>query len=268
MAKQKGLFKFTGKLDNVIGYWRNGTYCLRSMPDTVRQTAATREASRNFGMASRRGKLVRRAFTGQLDVRTDGTLVNRLNKTLVQSGLQGMKGFRFNRHTGIDKFFHNSPILSEEGILRIPAQELTQLRDFNSLEVKAIAVRVDFAERRITAARSVVTKIEMDKPFTGAELNIDLSGKGTLIVTLQVRACKDSQATGDRRYMAADVMDVSAFPVQRAARKYKKLTTKNVMRAGVTQKHRRLALEDWLSCREASIPSNRSIHKPFVLQRE
>jgi hypothetical protein len=41
MAKQTGLFQFTGKLDNVIGYRRNGNYFVRSMPVTVKQTTAT-----------------------------------------------------------------------------------------------------------------------------------------------------------------------------------------------------------------------------------
>jgi hypothetical protein len=260
MAKQTGVLKFTGKLDNLIGYRRNGHYFLRSMPDTVRQTAATRQASRNFGVASRRGKLVRRAFSGHLDVRTDGTLVNRLNKTLIQSGLQGMKGFRFNRHTGTDRFFYNPPVLSENGMLHIPAQELPQLRGFTSIEVKAIAVRINFAERRITAARSVITKIEMDKPFDGAELEVTLPGKGTLIVALQIRASKGSQVTGDRKYMAADVIAVSASPAQQAVKKRRKPATKE----GI-QGH---GIQGWLSRKEVPVSASRAIHKSFVLQRE
>lgn len=251
MAKQTGLFKFTGKLDNVIGYRRNGAHFFRSMPTTVRQTTATRQASRNFGIASRRGKLVRRAFAGQLDVRSDGTLVNRLNKALIQSGLQGMKGFRFNGHTGIDKFFPSSPVLSEDGILRIPAQELSQLHGVTSLEVKAIAVRVNFAERRVTGMRSETKRINMSQPFDGAELDIALPGKGTLIITLQVRACKGSQVTGDRRYMAADVIAVTAPTVQQAVRKHKKPTVKN-----------------WQSYRELPILASHVTRPSFALQRK
>lgn len=177
-----------------------------------------------------------------------------------------MKGYRFNRHTGIDKFFYIPPVLSEDSMLRIiPAQELPQLRDFTSLEVKAIAVRINFAERRVTATRSAVMKIEMNKPFNGAELDIDLPKKGTLIVALQIRACKNSLATGDRRYMAADVIAVSAFPMQQAARKYKKLTTKHSIRVEVTQEHRK---QDWPPYRGTSIPVSRAVHKPFALQWE
>jgi hypothetical protein len=219
MAKQTGLFKFTGKLDNVIGYRRNGIHFVRSMPAVVRQTTATRQASRNFGMASRKGKLVRKAFAGQLDVRSDGTLVNRLNKTLIQAGLQGMKGYRFNRHTGIEKFFFSSPVLSDDNILRIPAQELSQLPGVTSLEVKVIAVRINFAERRVTASRSVTKSIDMSQPFEGLELDVAVPGKGTLIVTLQVRSCRGLLITGDRRYMAADVIAVVAPSTKSAGKK-------------------------------------------------
>lgn len=61
MGKQQGIFKCTGKLDNVIGYRRNGVYCVRTMPEKVRQTAAARRAAQRFGIASRKGKLIGRA---------------------------------------------------------------------------------------------------------------------------------------------------------------------------------------------------------------
>jgi hypothetical protein len=247
MAKQTGLFKFTGKLDNVIGYRRNGIHFVRSMPVVVRQTTATRQASRNFGIASRRGKLVRKAFAGQLDVRSDGTLVNRLNRTLIQSGLQGLKGYRFNRHTGIEKFFSSSPVLSESGMLHIPAQELSPLPGVTGLEVKAIAVRINFAERRVTGARSIIKRIDMNRPFEGVELDMAVPGKGTLIIALQVRACKGSLVTGDRRLMAADVIAVTA-PVQQ---KLKKPTVKN-----------------WWPYREVPALINRVALPSFALQRE
>ena len=251
MAKQTGLFKFTGKLDNVIGYRRNGVHFLRSMPAAVRQTKATRQASRNFGIASRRGKLVRKAFAGQLDMRSDGTLVNRLNKALIQSGLQGMKRFQFNRHTGLAKFFAISPELSDDGILRIPAQELPQLPAITSLEAKLIAVRINFAERRITGTHSIVRMIDMHRPFDGMELDISVPGKGTLIIALQVRACKGSQVTGDRKYMAADVIAVVPSAVQLTAKKNKKPVAKN-----------------WPAYREISAPVNRMGSPSFILQRE
>ncbi|MGF6847116.1 hypothetical protein QFZ51_002351 [Chitinophaga sp. W3I9] len=113
MAKQTGLLQFTGKLGNVIGYRRNGTYFLRSMPDAVRQTTATRRASRDFGVASRKGKLIRQAIVPRLEINPCGTLVNRLNKALItatKDRLTELKGFRFNPYAGVDQFFSHQPV--------------------------------------------------------------------------------------------------------------------------------------------------------------
>ena len=118
MALQVGIHKFTGRLDNVIGYRRNGRYFFRSMPDKVRQTAATKRAARSFGIASRKGKLIRSAFRPHLDVRYDCSLVNRLNKLVIQAGRNNfpdLQGFHFNRHTGLEKLF-TIPLTEGEGI--------------------------------------------------------------------------------------------------------------------------------------------------------
>src|SRR5207248_2099316 len=141
MAKQTGIFKFTGKLDNVIGYRRNGIHFVRTMPQQVRQTTATQRASGNFGMASRKGRLIRRAVVNQLEVGYDGSLVNRLNKALIQAGnnnLRGIEGLRFNQHTGLEKFFAQPAVVSEHGLVSIPAQALPACKDITHWEIKAI----------------------------------------------------------------------------------------------------------------------------------
>ncbi|MGF6844776.1 hypothetical protein QFZ51_000011 [Chitinophaga sp. W3I9] len=47
MGKQVGIISFTGKLGNLIGYRRNGQYFVRTMPETVRQTAACKAKVRH-----------------------------------------------------------------------------------------------------------------------------------------------------------------------------------------------------------------------------
>lgn len=211
MAKQTGLFKFTGKLDNVIGYRRNGTHFVRSMPAKVHQTAPTRQASRNFGIASRKGRLIRKAFAGQLDVRHDGTLVNRLNKALILAGkdnLQAITGFRFNKHTGLEKLLPLQPSITQDGIITIPTQSLPKPGTATHLAIKALAVRLNFAERRIIGTDTATEFVDLNKPFDGTALQMAVPGKGTLIVMLQVRVCNGTTASGDRRYMAADILAV------------------------------------------------------------
>ncbi|MEZ2445068.1 hypothetical protein AB6805_25285 [Chitinophaga sp. RCC_12] len=208
MAKQSGLFQFTGKLDNVIGYRRNGSYFVRTMPVTVKQTAATRQASRNFGIASRKAKLIRQAITPQLEINRDGSLVNRLNKALITAGKDQWKhieGFRFNKHTGIDKFFPLQPVI-QNGRLKIPAQTLPPQDALTHLEITVVATRISFVEQRITRQHSTTIKVDINAPFNGLELDASIPGKGILFVVLQVTARKGSDLTRDRRFMAADIL--------------------------------------------------------------
>lgn len=209
MATQTGQFPFTGRIGNVIGYKRNGVHFIRSMPDKVHQTTATRLAARNFGLASTKGSLIRRALAPYFSVRNDSSHVNRFNKTLIQSGIQGLKGYQFNQHTSVSKFFSKAPELSEDNILRIPAQQLPYLPKTTSLELTLLAVKLDFITRRVTGTVSQVINIDPNQSFTGLELNITVKGKGTLVVALQIRTfLEDDLYSNDRRFMAADIIAV------------------------------------------------------------
>ncbi|SKC99027.1 hypothetical protein SAMN05660461_1340 [Chitinophaga ginsengisegetis] len=211
MAKQTGLLQFTGKLGNVIGYRRNGSYFIRSMPDTVQQTTATRRASRDFGIASRKGKLIRRAITPHLAINPGGTLVNRLNKALItatRDRLPELKGFRFNPYTGVEQFFSLQPIITTGGILHIPAQKLWPPAKATHLEIVVVAVRINFAQRQITGRTESATTIDLSQPFNGAELAATVPGRGTLLVTLQVRAYEHGAVIENRRSKAADIIAV------------------------------------------------------------
>jgi hypothetical protein len=218
MALQTGVCKFTGRLDNVIGYRRNGKYFFRSMPDKVRQTSATRRAARYFGIASRKGKLIRQAFRPHLDIRYDGSLVNRLNKLFIQAGRNSfpdLKGFRFNRHTGMDKMFIVPPIFTVNGTLHIPAQELLPQGANTHLEVCLIAVRTDFRTLRVLSSNTstAIISLNPDTPFNGITLNVPVIGEGALMVALQCRALTARNGvlypSYDRRYMAADMINIT-----------------------------------------------------------
>ena len=215
MALQVGIHKFTGRLDNVIGYRRNGKYFFRSMPDKVRQTAPTKRAARRFGIACRKAKLIRTAFRPHLGVRHDGTLVNRLNKLFIQAGpdnFPDFQGFHFNRYTGLEKLFTIPPIFTVNGTLHIPAQELEPQGTNTHLEVRLIAARIDFRTRHIISSESSSAIIDLDEDvrFNGLALSVPTEGEGVLMVVLQCRACKATNGilypTNDRRYIAADVI--------------------------------------------------------------
>jgi len=226
MALQVGIHKFTGRLDNVIGYRRNGKYFFRSMPDNIQQTAATKRAARRFGIASRKGKLLRSAFRPHLGIRHDGTLVNRLNKLFIQSGADNfpdLLGFHFNRYTGLEKLFTIPPVFTANGTLHVPAQELEPPGAHTHLELRLIAVRVNFRTHRVVSAESSTAVIELndDVPFNGLALSVPAEGEGVLMVTLQCRACKDTNGvlypTNDRRYIAADIIHLEGDRSHRPA---------------------------------------------------
>ncbi len=211
MAKQTGINTFTGKLGNLIGYRRNGQYFLRTMPETVLHSAATRHAARDFGLASRKGKLIRQAIVPLLNIPRDGSLVNRFNKALISAGkdqLQAINGFRFNRHTGVEQFFSLQPLISPGGTVTIPAQTLPQQGTATHVEVKLVAVRISFAERRVTGQATTAVMINLDTHFPGMELDAAVPGKGTLLVILQVRAFHEQQASANRRFVAANIFGV------------------------------------------------------------
>lgn len=211
MATQNSPIRFTGKLGNLIGYRRHGKYYLRSMPEVVRQTRATRRAALRFGIASKKGALIRNAFYNELDVRSDSTHVNRLTKALIPSAGNNTKsitGFRFNQHAGTDRFFARPVRLSADGSLHIPAQTLPAFRDINMLEVKVIATRINFTTHQVIDTQSDVLIIDTREPFNGASFPVDVPGKGTLIVTLQIRGMKDNILSGNRKYLAADIVEV------------------------------------------------------------
>jgi hypothetical protein len=212
MAKQNSLIPFTGTLGNLIGYERNGQFFLRSKPEIVRQTLATRRAAQRFGIASRKGAMIRHAFYDDLDIRCDSNHINRLNKVLIAAAGNNaaIVGFRFNQHTGVDRFFTVVPNVSRDGILHIPAQALARYKNVTTLEVKVIAARIDFITRQVAGTDTVVMMMDTRAYFTGADILLDVPDTGTLMVTLQVNALHKDGLSCNRQYQAADIIAVIA----------------------------------------------------------
>lgn len=211
MAKQASLLRFTGKIGDLIGYCREGEYFTRSVPGKVRQTPGTKRAAYNFGIASRKGRLVRNAFAADLNVHCDSSAGNRLNGMFVKAGRNNpaaLAGFKFNKHTSVDRFFTLTPLLSEDGKLHIPAQQLRKLKGISRLEVKLIASRIDFTTRRVTGTDADMVMIDLERPFEGADLSVDAAGEGFLLVALQVRGFLGDYASSDRKFLAADIIAV------------------------------------------------------------
>jgi hypothetical protein len=212
MAKQNSLLRFTGTLGNLVGYERNGEFFLRTKPKIVRQTPATRRAARRFGTASRKGAMIRHAFYGNLDIRCDSSHINRMNKVLIAAAGNNaaIVDFRFNQHTGVDRFFTLVPTISGDGIVHVPAQTLAQYKNVIALEVKVIAARIDFITGQVTGTDTAVMTMDTGQYFTGADISLVVPGTGTMLVTLQVRAIDKDGLSFNRQYQAADMIAVIA----------------------------------------------------------
>lgn len=210
MARQLSIISFTGKLGNIIGYERNGKYFLRSMPEAVRQTAATRRAAQRFGIASKKAALIRNAFYDELDISCDSGHVNRLNKVLIAAAGNhaAITGFRFNQYAGTDHFFTIAPKMFRNGTLHIPKQQLSQYKDITALDVKVIAMCIDFKTRRICNTQTVDLLIDPAIPFSGADIPLEMPDKGTLVVTLQVTCILQNGLSNSKQFQAADIITV------------------------------------------------------------
>jgi hypothetical protein len=212
MAKQNSLLRFTGTLGNLVGYERKGEFFLRTKPKIVRQTPATRRAARRFGIASRKGAMIRHAFYDNLDICCDSNHINRMNKVLIAAtgNNAAIVNFRFNQHTGVDRFFTVMPSISRDGSVHIPAQTLAQYKNVIALEVKVIAARIDFIAGQVTGTATAVMTINTGEYFRGADISLDVPETGTLLVTLQVRAIDKDGLSFNRQYQAADIIAVVA----------------------------------------------------------
>jgi hypothetical protein len=212
MARQRSIIPFTGKLGDKIGFERNGNYFFRSAPQNVQQTAATRCAAKRFGRYSRKGRLIRHACYPELDVRCDSTHVNRLNKLLIAaaSDHKALKGFRFNEHAGIDRFLTKMPEIAANGVLHIPAQEMSSCDHFKSLAIKITAVCIDFNANRVINTDTHVTIIDTQHAFAGASIPMQISAAGTLLLIVQIRGMQRDGISCNKQYQAADIIAVVA----------------------------------------------------------
>ncbi|QEK52705.1 hypothetical protein FYC62_14320 [Pedobacter aquae] len=97
LAEQKGLFRFSGKLGNTVGYTRGKKYVQRSKPASYQASEESIKSSLEFGYGSKACVLLKEAFKPLLLKSFKGTLHNRLAEVLravIRSGPLAIKGKR------------------------------------------------------------------------------------------------------------------------------------------------------------------------------
>jgi hypothetical protein len=83
MAKVTDVF-LNGTIGNVVFYRRIGSNCARSMALHVKQSAATKIRSVNFGVAARAGKALRSGLTPSMPNATDRSMQNRFSGAIAK----------------------------------------------------------------------------------------------------------------------------------------------------------------------------------------
>lgn len=235
MGKQRSIVRYTGKVGNTVGYYHKGKLCVRSLPEFVNRSEATKLSATDFGTASKAGKLVRYALKGELSIRHDSDLTNRLNTSLLKvlyagdqqrgarrilrKNLDMLAGFKLNENTELEKLLPFKPqVRQDKNSIRIAipamgAGGILHAKNTTHIEIKAIAVGLNFNQGDYQQADSDKVMIDLRMPAEATELVLPFKAGGDeTIVVLQVKAFREEggklYASGNRKYFAADIIDI------------------------------------------------------------
>lgn len=235
MSKNTGLLRMTGKIGEYVGYYRNGKQYFRTIPKHVRRSKATQLSAIDFGTASKAGKLIRQGLRAELNIRHDDGMVNRLNTDMLRilyagsqqrgsrsfqrNKLSMLTGMRFNGKTELRRLLPFTPKVVQDGnslriaIPALGADDILHARNTSHIEIKAIAVGVNFKEGAHQEAASDKVLIDFSKPAAATELILPFkAGEEETIVVLQVRGFDEREGKlyvlGNRKYFAADIIDI------------------------------------------------------------
>lgn len=203
MARQTSIIKFTGKLGDTVGYRNGKNYCLRSHA-AVKQTAATKKTAKDFGTASKAGRLIRHS----LHKMNDTSHINRLNKVLgeiVRADMQNpagqrkitdkaihkLSGFRFNSYAGISC----TPVIEKTN------QEISiSVTDNSKHAIRAIAITINFQQQT-----TKVTSVDYDGQ---QPMILKISDKDITLILLEL-----STGSNNRKQYSLDI--IAVYPPQK-----------------------------------------------------
>lgn len=236
MASQDGILTVRGTIGKVTGVRRKGKLFFRMKAEKVNRSEATKLSAIDFGTASAAAKLIRYGVKQMLNIRTDDTLINRLNKevlkvlyagsqergnrSLKREKLAALTGFQFNEKTNIGQLLPFSFKVKQDGkghlriaLPALTAKDIRHAKNTTHIEIKAIAVGVNFNEREYSEAVSDKVMYDFREPAVEKELVLPFkAGEEETIVVLQISAYSEWQGKlyrlDNKKYFAADIIDV------------------------------------------------------------
>ena len=180
MGKQ-GNMKFVGTVDNLIYYKWKDIYAVRTKPVKVKQTKASKQQSRLFGMAAHTGAVLRNLLKPALPDAKDRAMMRRLEQAMVQwlrsgaystnepqDNLSFITGFEFNEQSVLTSRL-KLPVTvtrTQQSTVAVLIPQLQPVKDIAApAGTKKVAVKL----------RAAACSLANDNNIncTGMELNID-----------------------------------------------------------------------------------------------
>ena len=221
-----------GKIDNIVFYQRSGIYIARSIPDKVKQSAATKQRSINFGIASSAGKTLRQLLSGsiaypkdkRMQSRLSGAIaqwlgVNNISEVLPVINIPFTKSFSFNEISTIVERFKVPVTFSQ------PADNMLQVFIPSFVPVVSIAAPVNTVEIEFTITAAVCRlkdatsmgncSATLTIPYTNETINEQTisfplkTDSGNIVITAGLMNFKLSNGQTDKRpsFMPSSVID-------------------------------------------------------------
>jgi len=233
MARDNSDFSFSGKVGDLIFVQKNKERYVRSASaKPVNQTEASRKSSSDFGMASRIGAKIRKAFKPLLSYSRDETLMNRLNaqliavlntvgpsfagsKKLIQGDVQLLYGFQFNSAKRLDLLLLQPPAFSMVSpgkmCMELPGNTSALFKPLAGatavvLETMLYNMDADGENDEIIPVQPLV--IPLYDEFHGAKLHIPLAmaGNRVLLAAMGIHYLKDTFTIDSKKKMAAAIV--------------------------------------------------------------
>ena len=237
MAIQEGIIPLSGKMGDVIFSNRKGKkYAKAKSTKPMRQTAATKKSSSDFGEASKVGARIRTAFAPLIKQYGDTTVVTRFTKHILkifktvpstfigskklgQGDVGIFKDFQFNASAKLDLLLHQQPKVKLEGSglnIAFKGDSIVDLfkwiakADTAVLQLMVYNLSLDGDDDEVVCIKDLFIPLE-NEHFGGAKLQVPLNliGEQVVWVAMGVHFLHQNGMIGDRTKRAASIVYVA-----------------------------------------------------------
>ncbi|MBC7616068.1 MAG: hypothetical protein H7202_08385 [Pedobacter sp.] len=236
MAIQEGIIPLSGKMGDVIFSNRKGKkYAKAKSTKPMKQTAATKKSSSDFGEASKVGARIRNAFAPLIKKYGDTAVVSCFTKYILKvfktipANLVGAKkfgqgdvgvfrSFQFNESVRLDSLLHQQPEIKLDGTGLHIAFKGNSIADLFKQVAKADAVVLQLmvynlnfdGDDEVVSIKDLLIPLHGEY-FRGAKLQVPLNlvGEQVVWVAMGVHFLNRMGMIGDKTKRAASVVFVA-----------------------------------------------------------